>query len=182
MPKLNAQAILNDLQKRTEFCLTEAKKMRKWKSEKLNHQPTGSAWSAAQCVVHLNNYGEHYIPLIEVSIQNNNKPSVTQFTPGFIGNMFANAMMHKPNMTKMGAPVNMAPKQNEYNSDVIDTFIDQQKQLLELIQQACEVNVNASKVNVTISKFVKLKLADIMRVVIYHNERHIYQAIKAAKQ
>lgn len=182
MPKIDAQELLTDLQKRTEFCLTEAKKMRKWHSEKLNHKPRGDAWSAAQCLVHLNNYGDYYIPQIELSIQNNNKQAVGKFTTGFMGNMFAKAMLYKKGMTKMGAPANMAPGQGTYQSDVVDTFIEQQKQLLALIQQARQININASKVNVSISKFVKLKLADMLRVVIYHNERHVHQALHAAKQ
>lgn len=182
MPKIDAQDLLNDLQKRTEFCLSEAKKMRKWKSEKFNHKSTGDKWSAAQCVVHLNNYGEHYIPLIEWSIQNNHKPAVQFFKTGFIGNIYAKAMLYKGNITKMSAPFDMLPADTEYEQQVLDIFIDQQKQLLILIQQAREININASKVSITISKFVKLKLGDIIRVVIFHNERHIYQAIKATKK
>lgn len=182
MPKLNAQELLTDLQKRTEYCLTEAKKMRKWKSEKLNHKPTGSAWSAAQCVVHLNHYGEYYIPQIELSIQQNKKAATPHFKPGFIGNIFANSMLHKKGMSKMSAPQNMTPSKSEYENEVVDVFIDHQKQLLALISQCRSININGSKVSITISKYLKLKLADTLRVVVYHNERHIHQALTAAKQ
>lgn len=38
------------------------------------------------------------------------------------------------------------------------------------------------KTSISISKWIKLKLGDTFRVIIYHNERHIVQANKIAEK
>jgi len=55
-------------------------------------------------------------------------------------------------------------------------FIAQQKQMIQLLNDAENVNLNKVKTSISISKFIKLKLGDTFRFVIYHNLRHIEQA------
>ena len=65
MPLIDTTEVLADLQKRTEYCISEAKKLRKKGVEVLNHAPSQNAWSAAQCMNHLNQYGNFYLPEIK---------------------------------------------------------------------------------------------------------------------
>jgi hypothetical protein len=51
--------------------------------------------------------------------------------------------------------------------------------MLSLLEQAKSVNLQKIKASITLSKFIKLRLGDVFRVVIYHNERHLEQAFKA---
>jgi hypothetical protein len=60
--------------------------------------------------------------------------------------------------------------------DVITKFLDQQKQLLELLTKAQSVDLNKVKTSISISRWIKLRLGDTLRVVIYHNQRHMKQA------
>jgi len=41
--------------------------------------------------------------------------------------------------------------------------------------RASKVDLNKVKTGITISKLVRIKLGDILRVVIYHNDRHMEQ-------
>ncbi|MFM7022373.1 MAG: hypothetical protein ACKOXB_05295 [Flavobacteriales bacterium] len=56
--------------------------------------------------------------------------------------------------------------------------MDQQKQTLELLEAAGKVDLKKVKTSVSISKFIRLRLGDTFRFVIYHNQRHIAQAQK----
>lgn len=62
------------------------------------------------------------------------------------------------------------------NLSTTTIFIGQQQQLLKLLQAARMVNLNKVKTRISISRFVKIKLGNTFRFVIYHNQRHILQA------
>jgi uncharacterized protein (DUF2249 family) len=52
--------------------------------------------------------------------------------------------------------------------------------MLELLEIARSKNLNRIRTSISISKLIKLKLGDTLRVVIYHNGRHLQQALRAA--
>ena len=63
----------------------------------------------------------------------------------------------------------------------IERFILQQKEMLNLLEKSKKIDLNKTKTAISISKFIKLKIGDTLRVVIYHNERHLVQANKVLK-
>lgn len=73
----------------------------------------------------------------------------------------------------------MNPFEKNLDQSVIDKFIKQQKELLDLLKLAESKNLTKIRTRISISKWIKLRLGDTFRVVIYHNFRHIKQAEKA---
>ena len=71
---------------------------------------------------------------------------------------------------------NMDPKNSNLKIDIIDRFLDQQNAYLDLIEKAKQVDLTKMKTNISISKLIKLRLCDTLMVVVYHNERHVWQA------
>lgn len=65
--------------------------------------------------------------------------------------------------------------------DVIDKFIIQQKELIDLIKKSKNVNLTKTKTAISISKLIKIRLGDTFRFIIAHNQRHIIQAKNAIK-
>ncbi len=59
---------------------------------------------------------------------------------------------------------------------VIDRFITQQKECLELIEKSKNVNLAKTKTAISITKLIKLRLGDTFRFITAHNERHLLQA------
>ena len=102
--------LLDNLYQKTESFLEKA--IREWQlfpAEQLNKQPAPNAWSAAQCLGHLNFYGRHYLPELEKAIEKSKKPTATTFKPGWLGDYFYRLML--PNTegvlkSKMKAPKN----------------------------------------------------------------------------
>ncbi|MBP9214797.1 MAG: DinB family protein [Chitinophagaceae bacterium] len=182
----NSQQLLNQLQEQTEQFIAQA--VSNW--QVLSHKQFGykqlpEKWSANQCLQHLNSYGTYYLPAIEKAItiaktkeqQNNN-----QFKSGWLGNYFTNLMQPKANGSlskKMQAPKNHQPTNNSDSNLSIAEFIDQQERLLLLLEQAKEVNLNSTKVPISISPFIKLKLGDVFMFLVAHNFRHVLQANSA---
>ena len=54
--------------------------------------------------------------------------------------------------------------------------MEQQRQILALLDQAKGVNLDQIKTGISLTKWIKIKLGDTFRVLIYHNQRHIKQA------
>ena len=72
----------------------------------------------------------------------------------------------------------MNPANSQLDKRVIDEFLDQQKEMLRLLEASNKVSLNKARTNISISKLIRLKLGDTFRFVIYHNQRHLVQALK----
>ncbi|CAN5803406.1 hypothetical protein BH10BAC2_BH10BAC2_41250 [soil metagenome] len=182
----NSAQLIAQLQQQTESLLNIA--VTQW--QMLDHatfkqQPAPGAWSAMQCLGHLNTYGDYYLHAIEKAIneaKQNGKIAATSFKPGWLGNYFTNMMLtdeHGVPNKKMKAPKNYTTK-NEDNSDcTIAKFIDQQERMLLLLEEAKQVNLNEIRIPISIAKFIQLKLGDVCMFLIAHNLRHVKQAERA---
>lgn len=89
-------------------------------------------------------------------------------------------MMMLPNtrMKKIKTFKNMDPLNSRLDKSVLATLRQQLNALLRIMDQASKKNLNKIKTAISISAFIKLRLGDTLRVVIYHNERHMVQAKK----
>lgn len=186
MKNVNTQTLLKDLEDLTNQNLKIVQKefeplsesQRKWK-------PQPDKWSIAECLEHLNRYGDYYLSAMQNGIQKatqNGWEKQTQFSSSWLGNWFANSMKPKSDgslPTKMSAPKDYNPANNEtVNPQYLAKFIDQQKQMLDLIQQAQKINLQKVKIPITLTRLIRIRLGDTFRFNIYHNERHVLQAQK----
>lgn len=175
MPKTKLLSELRDyIHKHIDF----AERIKSESDEKLNFRPSDNAWSSLECIEHLNRYGNFYIPEINKKIAESNFPNQLNFSPGFLGNYFANSMLPKKKINTMKTLKSMNPIHSTINRDVIDEFIRQQKCFLQILEKAELLDLNRIKTSISISKLIKLKLGDTLRFNIYHNERHIQQIIR----
>lgn len=83
---------------------------------------------------------------------------------------------------KMKSPKDYAPMQILESHLVIGEFIDQQEKLLELLDWACRLDLNKSKVGISIAPFIKLKLGDVFMFLVAHLQRHLLQAKKSLEK
>lgn len=182
----NSAQLIAQLQQQTESLLSVA--IQRWQMLHpaiFKQQPADGAWSAMQCLGHLNTYGDYYLPAIEKAIieaKQHGKIAEVNFKPGWLGNYFTNMMLPNeqgvPNK-KMKASKNYTTN-NEGNSDcTIAKFIDQQEKLLLLLEEAKQVDINSLRIPVSIAKFIQLKLGDVFMFLIAHNLRHVKQAERA---
>ena len=183
MPVYQTNELIQQLQEQTENFLKEA--ISEWQmmpSEILLKQTAANNWSAAQCIEHLNSYGRYYLPAIEMEIKSSKKKGqkpLETFATGWLGNYFTNLMKPSDKMKKMAAPKAHTPIINLDVVKVVAEFIDQQEKMLKLLEDAKSISLSDTKVAISIAKFMKLKLGDVLLFLAAHNERHILQAEKA---
>jgi hypothetical protein len=175
------EELIDQLKNETEIALQKAISV--WQlipHSKFARKPSPEAWSANECLQHLNSYGKYYLPAIERAIiQSQSKERADQFSPGRLGSYFTKVMLpetsDKP-LKKMKSPKNHTPKLIVESHLVISEFIDQQEKLLQLLHMARHVDLNEKKVGISIAPFIKLKLGDVFMFLIAHITRHTLQA------
>lgn len=173
--KISTSEFLNELRNRTEEHLQFAEMLSLKTEHDLNFRTSTESWSTLECLEHLNRYGDFYIPEISRTISSAGKPSQLYFKPGILGNYFAKSMLPKEKLNTMKTLKAMNPIHSNLDKSVVDTFIKQQKKMLELLEEAQFIDLEKTKTSISISKLIKLKLGDTFRFVIYHNARHVEQ-------
>ena len=152
----------------------------------LNFKPGPKSWSAAGCLYHLIYYARYYHPAIKGALEKAGKDTGREgetFRPGWLGHFFARVMKAPGGIPKRKLPTvpASAPKADAYTHDIVRQFIDLQDEMLVLLKQAAMVNLSASSTGTTATELIRIKLGDAFRVVVYHNERHLHQALRAVE-
>jgi len=177
--KVKNQELIDDLIQRTKKVLNAAERYSQLDLEILNWRPAEKKWSVLECLEHLNRYGDFYLPEIEQKITKGKLETEDSiFKSGWLGNYFAKSMLPKEKLNTMNTFKSMNPLGSDLDKKTIEKFIFQQKQTLQFLQNARQINLVKTKTSISISKWIKLRLGDTFRIVIYHNQRHIVQAEK----
>jgi hypothetical protein len=179
--EFNTATLLQELTTRVQSHLEFGNSLLQESEVPLNWKKDLQSWSALECLEHLNLYGKFYIPEINKKMRASTAPASKVFKSGRLGNKFAQDMLPKEGMKKMNTFKSKNPIHSNLNSQtVIQTFIDQQKEFLTLLEMAKTKNLTKIKTSITLP-LLKLRLGDTFRFVIYHNERHVAQAKRALK-
>ena len=176
--RIATENLINELIELTHEHLAFAESLLLKTDAELNKRLTNESWSVLECLEHLNLYGNFYLPEIKNRIETSSTKTTAEFKSGWLGNYFAQSMLPKEKLNKMKAFKSMNPIHSSLSKNTVTVFIDQQKQLLDLLNAARLVNLNKVKTSISITTLIKLKLGDTFRFLIYHNKRHVVQAKK----
>lgn len=177
MKKYNSQQLLLQLQSAVRAQIAEATRLRQEDPALLLEQPEAGKWSVIQALAHLNIYGDFYLPAISQALTAN-KAARTYFKSGWLGNYFVKLM--QPDATgnigkKMKATARHRPSFHVDANPVVQTFLQQQYLLLELLEQARSKDLNSLRTPISIAPFITLRLGDTFRFLVAHQERHFQQ-------
>lgn len=159
------------------------KSVKKMSDKQLNWIPNPGVWSVAQVLGHLNEYGRYYHPTFTKKIENTRFTSTKEaFVSSPLGRSAWKSMKlgnAKNIKRKFKAPKGYNPSTDSslISGDVVQTFIDQQNEFMEIIEKAQTVNFRRVKIPISISKIVRLRLGDALLFVAYHNQRHVQQIL-----
>jgi hypothetical protein len=178
---ISTSQLLEELQEMTREHLYFAETLLVRPEQDLNFRISEDSWSTLECLEHLNRYGDFYIPEINRHISSAvNSPQAT-FKPGFLGSYFVKMIQPKENLNTMKTVKEMNPVHHPLDKRVVEKFIKQQEKMLELLSAAHDVNLEKIKTGISISKWIKMRLGDTLRFVIFHNARHVAQAKRTIK-
>jgi len=177
--KFKTDELIAELIAKTRININKVAKFRELSEEELNYKENAEKWSVLECIEHLNLYGDFYNPEIRKCIETSNLKPSKIFKSGLIGNYFVNTMQPKKKLNKMKTFNDKNPIGSKLSVKMIDRFIAQQKDFLDLIEMSKNINLTKTKTPISISKLIKLRLGDTFRFLIAHIERHLIQAENA---
>ncbi|WP_192877629.1 MULTISPECIES: DinB family protein [Arenibacter] len=180
--EIASKDLLEDLLERSQEYKAKAEQFKTLPLETLNWKASPESWSILECLEHLNRYGDFYIPEIEKQLKASRHRPSEKFKSGWLGNYFANTMLPKEKLNKMKTFSNMNPMGSSLDKTVLITFIAQQQGLINVLKLASRADLVKTETAISISKWIKLRLGDTFRVVIYHNQRHLVQAERVLKE
>lgn len=151
--------------------------------EQLNWKPNSDSWSVGQCVDHIIRTNELYFSIFE-SLLNGTKPSnfweKMPFLPSFFGKFLikiTQPVIDKKNKT---VPV-FEPSKSEITGDILNTFYENQKALIDWIKRSDSVDHEKTIVTSPATKIITYSLHDVCIILSGHEERHLNQARNVMK-
>ncbi len=149
-------------------------------AQSLNRQPMAGKWSIAQVLEHLNTYNRYYLPAIKAAMPKAGHTTSKEFKSGWLGEYFAKSMYSevvtgKRVANKMSAMKGHIPDASLNAAAVINEFIAAEKELLQMLEDAKQVNIGGIRIPITISKMIKIKVGDALRFLVAHQVRHLLQ-------
>lgn len=181
---MTTEALFQELEKITTSSIeTVVKKISKLNEHQLQWKPTNESWNLLEIFAHLNEYTLYYHPAFKKKIETTRFRDPRQnFISSPLGRSAWKSM-------KLGNANNVkrkfrAPKL--YNPTIVTSivkptaikdFIEYQNELLTIFEKAKTINIRKSKIGISISKIIRLRFGDALLFVVYHNERHVQQAI-----
>jgi DinB superfamily len=152
-------------------------------SEQLNWKPDAENWSVGQCIDHVITTNKQYFKIFE-SLLNGTKSSnfweKVPFLPGFFGNFLIKVT--QPEITKKNPTVPVfEPSKSEIPEDILNTFFETHKELVEWIKKSDSVDHQKTIVTSPAAKFVVYSLHDVCIILSGHEERHLNQSRNVMK-
>lgn len=174
---MNRNILIEKLENETREILLRSTQLLQEDPGILLQQPEPGRWSVAQVVEHLNTYGGYYLPLLENVIRELPEAKSVNYKPGLLGDYFAKSMLPKEGVVKnkMKTFKNHRPPSDIDSKKVLDEFIQQQHQLLDLMNRARNKEIGKNRIPISIAGFIKMKVGDTFRFVIAHHQRHFLQ-------
>lgn len=176
--------LLNNLVAITEENIAVAqKKMIHLGNNQLNWSPGADNWSITEVLAHLNKYALFYHQTIEEKI---NKTRFTEPRETFVSSPLGRSAWKSMKLgnannvkRKFKSPKGTNPSlyQDLISGNEVNDFMKNQLQLISIINAARGVGLRKVKIPISISRIVRLRLGDALMFVIYHNQRHIQQAL-----
>lgn len=174
--KVLSDKLIEDLKLQVTELITTAEEFKLLSEDKLNFKNTSESWSILECIAHINLYSNFYLDEFNRCLDLSKNKSVPQFKSGWFGNYTVNSMLPKKGkMSKMKTFKHMNPIYSKVNKDILNDFINQQKEFLLVLDRCGCINLNKTRCKLTIP-LVTFKLGDTLRFYVYHNIRHIIQA------
>lgn len=172
---MNSQHLLSELISQTQDHISRVQIFLE-KDQKFLHKKMENNWSSLECFEHLNLYFEYYLPVIATHLEQSKDHPKENFYSGMLGNYFANSVKPKVGMKKMSSPKAHNPSGKNITEETIYRLIANMNVLISLLEKSKRKNLEKIKIQVAVAKFLRIRLGDCFRFLVFHNERHLQQA------
>ena len=146
----------------------------------LNWKPAPDSWSIAQCLQHLLISHLAYFPVLKQITEGSYSMGFWEKHSPFTG-MWGRAMknqLQEQVRRKMKAPGKIRPTKSEFRIVILDRYIENLDEFLELITNCKDVDLDKTIITSPILSIVTYNLRDAFQFLLQHEHRHINQAIR----
>lgn len=147
--------------------------------EKFEGRPAENAWSAAECLAHLNMYARMYFAPLVQAVSTSPKTTRESYTPGWLGAYVAEAMRPLPYGKKMQTFRSTDPRYVAFTPDVGEEFGLHLERFITLVESAMDRDLEKRRVAMVKFPLLRFKVGDMLQILIHHHSRHLEQAMKA---
>jgi hypothetical protein len=157
-------------------------------SAQFTRRPAPDAWSAADCVEHLNLTSRAYVPLLRMAITEARllrKAPSQQYSMDILGRVFAfmmRPMRHigkfKLGRVKTTGP--FTPRGGQTREQLLSEFVRLQSDLIGLVRDAEGLPIDQVKIQSPFGK-MRYNAYSALEIVAQHEHRHLQQAQEAAR-
>jgi hypothetical protein len=155
-------------------------RLRPLSNEQLNRRPGYDKWSVGQCLEHLNILSGYYLPLVKTSLkaaQARGLAARQSVRSGWLGRRFTSAARQDDDSeTVFRVPKQYAPTGVRLTGTVVEAFNRQLDELLRLLLLARQVDAGAVRVPNPLHPWLKLRLTDVLELLIANYKRYVHQA------
>ena len=181
MKARSASELLDRLAARIEQNLLLARTLDQLPTDRLRERPAPGSWNALECLEHLNRLNAPYHARIHDALEGAaDKPAVATFTSSWVGNKMAASMKPVPGTKPVPTLKRMNPAGAVLDRSILERFQADERQLRAFIERARHVNLNRVKIRSPLAWILRLRLGDTLRLLTYHDWRHLEQACRAA--
>jgi hypothetical protein len=182
MRKISSDELLDELIELTKSNNKIIEEMSSLSEEQLFWTPSNDSWSIAQCLAHLNAFHRFYVPVFVERIKNSRFQEPTDY---FQSSPLGNSTYIKVKLGKLKNVKRKLKSPKDYNplvntnlktENVVEDFFKYQNMLIDVMEKARGINIRKTKTSFSVRPIVKLRLGDAFQYIVYHCERHVYQA------
>jgi hypothetical protein len=143
--------------------------------EQLNWQPRPGAWSVGQCLEHLYNANQLYLPAISAALKGRQEV-VQEIRLGWFSRWFIrNYIAPNPEGPRARAPRKIEPAKN-VESDILAVFLRSNQAARELVRRASEYDVNAIRFKNPFIPLLRFTVGTGLEIISKHQSRHLLQS------
>ena len=148
-----------------------------------NAKPAPDAWSAAECIVHLNKIAKGYLPLMEAAAAKSEPTGAPPFRYGIVSKFFIDSVRPGSRPIPTGAPMR-PPAADGLRSAidrarVVDRFDADTDRYLAVIDAAEGLDLSCIKIRSPFLRVLRLPLGAFLEAMGLHSVRHVAQAERA---
>ncbi len=148
-------------------------------AEQLNLPPAPGSWSVGQCLEHLFNANEVYLPPMTQALEGQSPSSVDEVTPGWFGRYFIRTYIDPTTQkARAKAPGKIRPAPR-VDADVLDKFLRSNVAARDLVRRASAFDVNRIRFKNPFVAGIRFTVGTGIEIIWRHQRRHLLQAERA---
>lgn len=179
MSRISQAELKREVMERIALATTDVRQSLAPLSERqLGWKPGPKTWSVDECLGHLVVSHDAYRPRIQ-AVTGSTAPWAQQDRR--VGATWIGAMLFKgvnpDSRRRLRAPAVFRPGRATYPGTSVETFLECHESLALLVENTSELDWHGIKVVSPASRFIRLRLGNVYRVLSAHAQRHVNQAI-----